>query len=670
MFRRQSVLFALLCGASLFYGCVDGLPPQPAAEPEAPDRSGDPPTDQGEEALEEDPAEDLIEPGDEFEIDHYTETLGDDDDFQVPSAEEWAAQMEAGPLRFEPELPFAQVGWLMDGDDPYAVSYRVRREGTWGDWKRLEPTWHEAPATVGRVFIDPPAEMFELQGPPDAITFASFAFYHERAADPDRLTRDLDFETPEEAKSATLPAWVIRRAGWGARNPGRVCGSAHTPRRMTVHHTATVNQDSLSPAARMRQMQAYHIDSNGWCDFGYHFVVGIDGQIYEGRNNWLRTGAHVAGQNTNNVGISVVGNFEAFTPREIQMESAARILAWVAETHNIPLNRTAVRGHREYAATACPGARLFSRMDDLLDRARTGTSPPPQTPPPQPPPPQTPPPVDPPPLQSATLLGFVREGSVSNESGGIPNATVRLQDGRTATTNAQGLYRFDRVPLGTAEVTVEADGFAPGSASRVIDRAHQTFYASVALRPPAVDPPTTPPGTVDELPRMSITWERLGDGSWKFQADAAPDVVEVAWFIDGLEMRTSTDRASRFDSRYRFQHQATGRRLEALGRRADGTAAAWAMGVLDVSAEPAFFVRSSGEREFILGIERAPWAIGAIEVRVDGFLLNDLETGASRPFGTQLRYRFMSLGERQVEVRTFDRNGNHQDTYTRTVVLR
>lgn len=61
-------------------------------------------------------------------------------------------------------------------------------------------------------------------------------------------------------------------------------------------------------AAIVRSYQNYHIDFNGWNDIGYNFLVGEDGNVYEGRG-WEAVGAHAPTYNTRSIGICIIGDF-------------------------------------------------------------------------------------------------------------------------------------------------------------------------------------------------------------------------------------------------------------------------------------------------------------------------------------------------------------------------
>ncbi|HEX7297019.1 MAG TPA: TonB-dependent receptor [Pyrinomonadaceae bacterium] len=92
---------------------------------------------------------------------------------------------------------------------------------------------------------------------------------------------------------------------------------------------------------------------------------------------------------------------------------------------------------------------------------------------------------------SATAIGQTTgsvAGSVTDEKGAvIPNATVTLRNtatntSRTAQTSSEGNYRFDNVPVGPYEVTVEAQGFAKYVQSGITLLLNQNAVIDAALK--------------------------------------------------------------------------------------------------------------------------------------------------------------------------------------------
>jgi hypothetical protein len=53
---------------------------------------------------------------------------------------------------------------------------------------------------------------------------------------------------------------------------------------------------------RVKAIQDYHQFDLGWVDIGYHFLVGENGKVYEGRG-WNRQSAHSPGWNNDAYGI-------------------------------------------------------------------------------------------------------------------------------------------------------------------------------------------------------------------------------------------------------------------------------------------------------------------------------------------------------------------------------
>jgi len=161
---------------------------------------------------------------------------------------------------------------------------------------------------------------------------------------------------------------VTSRSDWQATDPSKVCGNVVAPYRMTIHHTYSPSDDGGDAAQRMRQMQNYHINTNGWCDIGYHFVVAQSGEIFQGRSHSDRPAAHVGGENSGNVGISMIGDYTTSGPPQIQLDGVVDMVAWVHDEHGVDIDDDAVKGHREWPgqSTSCPGDSGLAELDDIL----------------------------------------------------------------------------------------------------------------------------------------------------------------------------------------------------------------------------------------------------------------------------------------------------------------
>lgn len=77
--------------------------------------------------------------------------------------------------------------------------------------------------------------------------------------------------------------------------------------RIIVHHTAMSFKPGQSDEAMLRAIYAYHTLNRGWGDIGYNYLIGQNGQIYEGRAGGdYVVGAHAVYNNMGSVGISVM----------------------------------------------------------------------------------------------------------------------------------------------------------------------------------------------------------------------------------------------------------------------------------------------------------------------------------------------------------------------------
>lgn len=289
---------------------------------------------------------------------------------------------------------FSRVGVRFDAVGPVAVEVRASTDqgASFTAWQATTLTFSESPANnafadVGDALEQAGARATHVQLRFMAPVESALSFLAVEAFD---LEAQRDAGTSSGGAQALAADGVaLPRAQWGARP--RSCNAAQHPERITIHHTETPNADQLSTAARLRQMQNYHVDVRGWCDIGYHFLVGKDGNVYAGRAEDVR-GAHVAGNNADNVGIAFVGSYHGGRPSAAMESAAARIMAALADEWGITLSRSTVKSHRELGSSDCPGNALQARLAGLVAEARSSTpQPPPSAPPPTTPPPSTPP---------------------------------------------------------------------------------------------------------------------------------------------------------------------------------------------------------------------------------------------------------------------------------------
>ncbi|MGI9193805.1 MAG: N-acetylmuramoyl-L-alanine amidase [Actinomycetota bacterium] len=203
------------------------------------------------------------------------------------------------------------------------------------------------------------------------------------------------------AYGATGQPTIIPRAAWGADESKRRGSAEFTRvRKIFIHHTNTPNNDG-DPAATIRAIFSYHVQSRGFQDIAYNFLIDRAGNTYEGRysrphtngesptgenaNGMAVVGAHTSEHNQGSVGIAVMGNTSALAPTPQSRESLVNLVAWEADRHGIdPESRNSyinpvsgkretfanVAGHNQSPAanTGCPGTGLSAALPSIRSR--------------------------------------------------------------------------------------------------------------------------------------------------------------------------------------------------------------------------------------------------------------------------------------------------------------
>ncbi len=178
---------------------------------------------------------------------------------------------------------------------------------------------------------------------------------------------------------------IYSRAQWGADENMRDKGSLHyfEVHAGFVHHTVNANDYTREEVPGiLRSIYAYHTKSRGWSDVGYNFLVDRFGRIWEGRYGGVDrpvVGAHTLGYNDDSFAMSAIGNFDLVQPTQAMIEAYAALFAWKLSLHGVTATSTkqyvtkryfqAINGHRDAAATACPGKYLYAKIPEIRQLA-------------------------------------------------------------------------------------------------------------------------------------------------------------------------------------------------------------------------------------------------------------------------------------------------------------
>lgn len=311
-------------------------------------------------------------------------------------------------------------------DDEVTVEVRTRDGGTWSAWSVLpyhsehgpDPDSPEAanarpgtdPVVVGDVddvqvratasggvpadltlaVIDPGASDQEVETPAiDTGTLAeSNAPVSDQPVSDEAKSADGSGDQIELQAGAYTPRpKIYSRAQWGANESLRDPSSLHyfEVHAGFVHHTVNANAYTAAQVPSIiRGIYAYHVESRGWSDIGYNFLVDRFGRVWEGRAGGVDrpvVGAHTLDYNDYSFAMSAIGNFEKARPTKAMLDAYARVFAWKLSLHGVTASSTkqlvgasyfpAINGHRDAAQTACPGKYLYAKIPYIRLAARS-----------------------------------------------------------------------------------------------------------------------------------------------------------------------------------------------------------------------------------------------------------------------------------------------------------
>lgn len=157
---------------------------------------------------------------------------------------------------------------------------------------------------------------------------------------------------------------LVSRSQWGARayrTPNGATPYSRGRRGVKLHYLGTPYTDRPHDRCDdyVRQIQAQHMDGNGWSDIGYSFAVCTHGYVYEGRGLKRRNSAN--GNTTLNdqdyAVLLLVGSSGLTKPTDAQLDGARDAIEYCRTSG--PAGDW-LGGHRDGYATSCPGDAVYA----------------------------------------------------------------------------------------------------------------------------------------------------------------------------------------------------------------------------------------------------------------------------------------------------------------------
>ncbi len=289
-------------------------------------------------------------------------------------------------IKIQPTTPTPFImlsGYVETEDFKGQFSYRTQVNEKWTEWKPFLLN-HEGYTANRTVFIGGELSnitkllQIKSEQPIDLpFQLRLYAPGHSKKKD-NAITRN------EESACTCLQPPTLDRIGWC---PNGDCPIDNTPvstvpSHIIVHHSAG-QTNSSDFAAVVRSYWDFHVNTNGWDDIGYNWLVDPNGVIYEGRGEGLQ-GAHFSCMNEKTTSICFIGNYEIATPASDGILSLQDFLAWAACSNDIDaagsslhqssqLTLNHISGHLDgndspnaCSSTVCPGVNLYSLFPTII----------------------------------------------------------------------------------------------------------------------------------------------------------------------------------------------------------------------------------------------------------------------------------------------------------------
>ena len=275
------------------------------------------------------------------------------------------------------DISFVGISGYHFDSDFKNIKYRVMYEGQWSPWQAFSPQ-HELVARIRTAY----------EGQFITSAFSALQFKTSDNLDTDLIVR-LFVGKRQKTSDITSQKSILceqldmcNRSCWCTDCPIDNTPELTSPTHIIVHHSAGSNEPNLNYSEVVKYIWDLHVNTNGWDDIGYNWLIDPNGVLYEGRPDGYQ-GAHFSCINENTVGVCLLGDFTLISPANEAVNTLVNLVAFEATDHDIDVlnesyhetgefNLANVAGHRDSSGsenscsdTACPGDTFYPMLDSV-----------------------------------------------------------------------------------------------------------------------------------------------------------------------------------------------------------------------------------------------------------------------------------------------------------------
>ena len=154
---------------------------------------------------------------------------------------------------------------------------------------------------------------------------------------------------------------IKSRGEWKANDP--LLYQSHIPVRLTIHHEGQIFEKGQDAAKHIKDVQVWGMGPDRkWADIPYHFLIDLDGNIYQGRNVFTAGETATTYDPTGHLLLTCIGNFEEQELPEEQLQALINLTAYCCIKYQI--SPDSIAAHKDYAETLCPGKNLYKYIEN------------------------------------------------------------------------------------------------------------------------------------------------------------------------------------------------------------------------------------------------------------------------------------------------------------------